>query len=62
MTRLLSTALADLVRPTAAERRRLLLSEPIARLLSVKAGNETAVFGAIWIDATKRKLEGKDMP
>jgi hypothetical protein len=43
--------LAEVVKPTAAERARLLDGGPIARPLSVAAENEVAVFGAVWIDA-----------
>ena len=43
--------LTKAVRLPAAERRRLLHGEPVARLLDTDGSKEVAVFGAIWIDA-----------
>lgn len=47
----LESYLSTVVRLPAAERRRLVQGEPVARLLETDASKEVAVFGAIWIDA-----------
>ncbi len=47
----LESYLATVVRLPAADRRRLLQGEPVARLLETDGSKEVAVFGAIWIDA-----------
>jgi hypothetical protein len=46
----LETYLAKVVRPTAAERARLIAGAPLTRLLDADATKELAVFGAIWIN------------
>ena len=47
----LDAYLASVVRPTPAERARLLSGAPLTRLLDADATKELAVFGAIWINA-----------
>jgi hypothetical protein len=47
--------LANVVRPTPTERRRLLEGAPIAKLLGADQSKEVAVFGAIWINAPIRR-------
>ncbi|MGZ8868617.1 MAG: hypothetical protein ACXW2P_09760 [Thermoanaerobaculia bacterium] len=47
--------LANVVRPTPAERRRLFEGTPIAKLMSADESKEVAVFGAIWINAPIRR-------
>jgi hypothetical protein len=47
--------LATVVRPTPAERKRLLEGAPITRLLDGDKSKEVAVFGAVWIDAPIRR-------
>jgi hypothetical protein len=51
----LESYLAQVVRPTPAERRKLLDGEPITKLLDANASEEVAVFGAIWINAPIRR-------
>ena len=51
----LESYLATVVRPTPAERRRLLEGSPIARLMNADESTEVAVFGAIWINAPVRR-------
>ena len=43
------------VRPSAADRTRLLNGEPITKLLDADASKEVAVFGAVWIEAPIRR-------
>ncbi len=43
--------LHTVVRPSAAERRRLLAGEPVSKLLDGDTHQQVSVFGAIWIDA-----------
>jgi hypothetical protein len=47
----LETFLARVVRPTAAERTRLMAGAPLTRMLEADPTKELAVFGAIWINA-----------
>jgi hypothetical protein len=51
----LETYLATFVRPTPAERKRLVDGAPITRLLDADKSKEVAVFGAIWINAPMRR-------
>ena len=51
----LESYLANVVRPTPTERRRLLEGKPIAKLMSADESKEVAVFGAIWINAPIRR-------
>jgi len=51
----LESYLANVVRPTPAERRQLVAGMPITRLLDADEGKEMAVFGAIWINAPIRR-------
>jgi hypothetical protein len=47
--------LAAVVHPTLADRRRLLSGEPVTKLLSSETSHQTAVFGAIWVNAPIRR-------
>ena len=47
--------LASVVRPTSAERARLMSGAPLTRLLDADVTKELAAFGAIWIDAPVRR-------
>jgi hypothetical protein len=51
----LDSYLATTVRPTAAERKRLMSGGPITKLLDADASKEVAVFGAVWINAPARR-------
>lgn len=51
----LETYLATVVRPTPAERARLIDGSPLIRLLDADVTKEVAAFGAIWIDAPIRR-------
>ena len=47
----LDSYLTTYVRPTVAQRRLLFSGAPITALLDANAGQEVAVFGAVWVDA-----------
>lgn len=47
--------LTKVVKPTRAERKKLLAGAPITKLLDADASKEVAVFGAIWINAPIRR-------
>jgi hypothetical protein len=51
----LDSYLATTVRPTAAERKRLMSGGPVTKLLDADASKEVAVFGAVWIEAPARR-------
>jgi hypothetical protein len=51
----LESYLTTAVRPSQAERRRLLDGAPLTTLLDADPTREVAVFGAIWIDAPMRR-------
>lgn len=51
----LETYLATVVRPTPAERARLIDGAPLIRLLDADVTKEVAAFGVIWIDAPVRR-------
>jgi hypothetical protein len=51
----LENYLATVVRPTPAERARLMSGAPLTRLLDADVTKELAAFGAIWIDAPVRR-------
>ena len=47
--------LATVVRPTQAERKRLMAGQPITKLLDADPIVEVAVFGAVWVNAPIRR-------
>lgn len=47
--------LATVVRPTQAERKRLMAGQPITKLLDADPTIEVAVFGAVWVNAPIRR-------
>lgn len=47
--------LASTVKPGASERQRLARGEPVTRLLDADPGREVAVFGAVWVNASRRR-------
>lgn len=51
----LDSYLSTTVRPTEAERKRLMSGGPVTKLLEADASKEVAVFGAVWIDAPARR-------
>jgi len=44
----------DVVKPSGAERQRLLRGEPFTKLLDTDPAREVAVFGAVWVNASRR--------
>lgn len=54
----LESYLTAVVRPTPAERKRLMDGAPITKLLDADPNREVVVFGAVWINApVKRYVE-----
>jgi hypothetical protein len=52
---LLERYLAETVKPTPPERQRLARGEPMTRLLETDPGREVAVFGAVWVNASRAR-------